>query len=134
MAYLKPSGFVTSVVNKIAMKVGAFGVITLVVPRRSGGDVQEVPVIPVDHGGGRYVVSTRGESEWVRNLRRSGRGELRDRKGAVTAVSAAEVAVADRPPIIDAYRKKAGREVNGYFKKLPDPADHPVFRLDAGAA
>jgi hypothetical protein len=24
----------------------------------------------------------------------------------------------------------AGREVNGYFRQLPDPADHPTFRLD----
>jgi hypothetical protein len=107
---------------------------TLVVPRRTTGETQEIPVIPVERGGGRYVVSTRGESEWVRNLRRSGRAQLRDRKGNVTPVSAVEVAVDERPPIIEAYRKKAGREVNGYFKKLPDPADHPIFRLDADAA
>jgi hypothetical protein len=134
VAYLKPNGFVTSVANRLAMKLGAFGVMTLVVPRRTTGETQEIPVIPVERGGGRYVVSTRGESEWVRNLRRSGRAQLRDRKGNVTPVSAVEVAVDERPPIIEAYRKKAGREVNGYFKKLPDPADHPIFRLDADAA
>jgi len=27
--------------------------------------------------------------------------------------------------------KKAGRAVDGYFRKLPDPADHPVFALTA---
>jgi len=36
-----------------------------------------------------------------------------------------------RAPVIDAYRVKGGRAVAGLFVKLPDPADHPVFRVDA---
>jgi hypothetical protein len=34
-----------------------------------------------------------------------------------------------RQPILTAYQQKAGRAVVGYFRKLPDPADHPVFAL-----
>ena len=30
---------------------------------------------------------------------------------------------------IDAYTLKAGKIVTGYFSKLPDPADHPVYIL-----
>ena len=41
-----------------------------------------------------------------------------------------EVPVGERPPVIDAYRELAGRTVAAYWKKLPDPADHPVFRLE----
>ena len=26
-------------------------------------------------------------------------------------------------------QQQAGRAVDGYFRKLPDPADHPVFAL-----
>ena len=37
--------------------------------RRRSKQPQEIPVIPVDVGGTKYVVSTRGESEWVKNLR-----------------------------------------------------------------
>ena len=33
--------------------------------------------------------------------------------------------------MIAAYRAKVGREVDTYFKKLPDPSDHPVFRLES---
>ena len=33
--------------------------------------------------------------------------------------------------VIDAYRVKGGRAVAGLFVKLPDPADHPVFLVDA---
>ena len=72
-------------------------------------------------------MSTRGESDWVKNLRAAGGGELR-RKGQAEKVRAVELPVEERPPVIAAYRAKAGREVDTYFKKLPDPADHPVFR------
>jgi hypothetical protein len=129
MAYLRPNAFERGVFNRLAMRFGISGTSTLAVPRRRGGEPLRVPVIPLDHEGARYLVSTRGESEWVRNLRAAGGGEL-ERKGSSERFRVAEVPVAERPPLIDAYRKRAGREVERYFKKLPDPADHPVFRLE----
>jgi hypothetical protein len=30
-------------------------------------------------------------------------------------------------------REKAGREVQRYVDRVPDPADHPVFLIDAEA-
>jgi hypothetical protein len=45
-------------------------------------------------------------------------------------VRAVELPVEERPPVIAAYRAKAGREVDRYFTQLPEPADHPVFRLE----
>jgi len=130
MAYLKPPAFVLLIVNPLAVRIGLGGAVTLVVAGRVTGDEQTVPVIPVDQDGTRYVVSTRGESEWVRNVRRAGRVELRER-GARTTFAALELPVAERPPVIAAYRAKAGRTVETYWKRLPDPADHPVFRLEA---
>ena len=50
-------------------------------------------------------------------------------KGDLTTYRAEEVPVGERSDIIAAYRAKAGREVNGYFTKLPADVDHPVFRL-----
>ncbi len=91
--------------------------------------MQTIPVIPVEHDGARYLLSTRGESDWVRNLRAAGTAELRSRAGT-EAVRATEVPVEERPPIIAAYRAAAGKTVDAYFKKLPDPADHPVFRIE----
>jgi deazaflavin-dependent oxidoreductase (nitroreductase family) len=129
MAYLKPNLFERTIFNRLAMKSGMMGAHTLLVPGRSSGQVQRVPVIPVEHDGARYLVSTRGESNWVRNLRAAGRAELK--RGSTTeAVRATELPVDERPPVIAAYRPAAGREVEKYFTKLPDPADHPVFRLD----
>lgn len=130
MAYLKPPFFVRRVFNPIAMRFGISGARTLAVPGRRTGEMHEVPVIPVDHGGARYVVSARGEADWVRNLRAAGgRLELGSRTATET-FHAVEVPAADRPPIIAAYRGVAGKSVDGYFKKLPDAGDHPTFRLE----
>jgi len=129
MAYLKPGWITRRVFNPLAMKLNAFGTATLVVRGRTSGEERTVPVIAVELDGARYLVSTRGESDWVRNVRAAGRVELR-RKGASESLTAVELPVEERPPILTAYRAKAGREVEGYFKKLPDPADHPVFRLE----
>ena len=129
MAYLKPPLMTRRVFNPLAMRFGLAGASTLVVARRRSGTPQSVPVIVVDHGGARYVVSTRGESDWVRNLREAGRAELHTR-GDVSAYSATELPIPERPPVIAAYRAAAGATVKSYFEKLPDAADHPVFRLD----
>lgn len=42
---------------------------------------------------------------------------------------AAEVPVEQRAPIIAAYKPLAGKIVDGYWRKLPDDTDHPVFVL-----
>jgi hypothetical protein len=35
-----------------------------------------------------------------------------------------------RSRVIDAYLARWGYQVKGYFKALPNPADHPVFRVE----
>jgi deazaflavin-dependent oxidoreductase (nitroreductase family) len=118
------------VFNPLAMRFGISGARALALRGRRSGRELRVPVIPVDHGGDRYLVSVRGESHWVRNLRAAGAGELQGKDGA-EPFRATEVPVEERPPIIAAYREVAGRSVGPYWKKLPEPADHPVFRLEA---
>jgi len=81
-----------------------------------------VPVIPVEVGGTRYLVSPYGESDWVRNLRAAGKATLA-RKGKVETFQASEIAVPGRAAIIAAYRKVCGRTVDPCFTKLPDPSE-----------
>lgn len=128
MAYLKPALFAKRVFNPIALRFGLGGAEGLVVRGRTTRQPQRVPVIPVEHEGERYLVSTRGESEWVRNIRAAAGGEIDGQ-----AFRAVEIPVEQREPIIAAYREVAGKTVAGYWKKLPDPADHPVFRIDLGS-
>jgi deazaflavin-dependent oxidoreductase (nitroreductase family) len=129
MAYLKPAAITAKIFNPIAMRFGMSGTATLEVQRRRSSQPQKVPVIPVELGGNRYVVSTRGESEWVRNVRAAKLVQL-SRGGKSERLTATEVPVDNRAPIINAYRTKAGRMVGGYWEKLPDPKDHPIFRLE----
>ena len=116
------------VFNPLAMRFGLGGAETLVVRRRRSGGEQRVPVISVELDGARYVVSTRGETEWVRNVRAAGSLGLGPASGTRT-YQAAELPPEERGPVIEAYRKKAGRTVETYWKQLPNAADHPTFKL-----
>jgi hypothetical protein len=69
MAYLKPPWFTAKVFNKAAMAFGIGGSATLTVTRRASKQPQQIPVVVPEVEGVRYLVSTRGESEWVRNVR-----------------------------------------------------------------
>jgi F420H(2)-dependent quinone reductase len=111
------------------METGLSGAAAVTVVRRGGGE-QRIPVIPVEHGGGIYLVSTRGESDWVKNVRAHPSVTLTTRGGA-TAYRVVEVPVEQCEPLLAAYRATAGGAVTGYFRKLPDPADHPTFALTA---
>lgn len=124
MAYLKPPWVTAKVFNRIAVAMRIGGTEPLTVTRRNSGQPQQVPVIPVEVDGVTYVVSTRGESEWVKNLRADPNATI-----GSTAYVAREIPEQDRQPILTAYRQKAGRPVEGYFRKLPREADHPVFAL-----
>jgi hypothetical protein len=122
MAYLKPPWFTAKIFNRIAMATGMSNTERLIVTRRRSKQRQEVPVITVDVGGAKYLVSTRGESEWVRNVRADPNVTI-----GSTAFVAREIPEQDRQAVLTAYREKAGRAVDGYFKQLPREADHPVF-------
>ena len=127
MAYLRPPWFTARVFNKIAMLTGIAGTETLTLTTRSGRK-QRTPVISVDVAGTKYLVSTRGESQWVRNVRANPSVTLTSR-GSSQSFTATEISIESRPPVLEAYRAKAGTTVDGYFSRLPDAADHPVFRL-----
>ncbi|KWX03176.1 hypothetical protein LI90_4227 [Carbonactinospora thermoautotrophica] len=124
--YIAPGRLVRAVVNPLVMRFGA--ATTLVVRARVTGRTQAVPVNVLDYEGGRYLVAVRGETQWVRNLRAAGECELR-RRGRVYRYVAEEVPVEDREPVIAAYRERWDSQVRRFFQALPDPADHPVFRL-----
>ncbi|MGV0644497.1 nitroreductase/quinone reductase family protein [Mycolicibacterium sp. XJ879] len=122
MAYLKPGWLTTKIFNPFAKTVGLWE--TLTVTTRRSKRPQQIPIISVDVDGAKYLVSTRGEAEWVKNVRAEPNLTL-----GSTGYVAREIPEQDRPPILAAYRKKAGRVVDGYFKQLPHEADHPVFVL-----
>lgn len=110
----------------------------LAVRGRKSGTWRRVPVNPMTFEDGRYLVSARGDSEWVRNMRAAGGGELRvgRRTRPFTAV---EVPPAQTPALLRAYLRRWGWEVKAYFGEITaDSSDaellaaaprHPVFRI-----
>ncbi|MDT5191956.1 MAG: hypothetical protein QOI28_4207 [Mycobacterium sp.] len=124
MAYLKPPWFTAKIFNRIAMATGIGNSETLTVTKRVSKQPQEIPVVVPDVDGVKYLVSTRGETEWVRNVRAD--PNVTVGKSRYVAV---EVPVEQRAPILAVYRPLAGKVVEGYWRQLPDDADHPVFAL-----
>jgi deazaflavin-dependent oxidoreductase (nitroreductase family) len=128
MAYLKPPWFTVKIFNRIAMATGVSDSETLTVTKRGSKEPQKIPVITVDVGDAKYLVSTRGESQWVKNVRANPNVTISSKSGT-TGYLAQEVPEQDRQAILTAYREKAGKMVDGYFRSLPLEADHPVFAL-----
>jgi deazaflavin-dependent oxidoreductase (nitroreductase family) len=124
--YLKPGFLVSRVLNPLLMKLGL--VPTLAVRGRRSGEWRRVPVNVLELDGQRYLVAPRGDTQWARNLRAAERGEIRTRHGA-EPFTAVEVPDAEKPRIIDAYVARWGGQVKAQFRELPDPAEHPVFRI-----
>jgi len=128
MPYIRPPLFVRRVFNPIAMRFGIGGSQALTVRRRSSGTDQRIPVIPVEHDGALHIVCPRGETDWVKNIRASGRCRLGP-NGNEPEYIATEIPVDERAEIITRYRAVAGRAVRSFFEQLPDDRDHPTFRL-----
>lgn len=119
--------------------ISLMGSAELSVRGRRSGQLQRIPVNAHAFEGERYIVSARGHSQWVRNMRVAGGGELRlGRK--VSRFSAVEIADdAQKARIIRAYLERWGWEVNQYFQGITAKStdaellaacpDHPVFRI-----
>ncbi|WP_405461440.1 nitroreductase/quinone reductase family protein [Streptomyces sp. NBC_00101] len=129
-----------SVVGRLARHgFSILGTAEMSVVGRRSGTMQRVPVNPHVHEGVQYLVSARGHSQWVRNMRVAGGGELRvgRRTRTFTAAEIADDALKVR--VVRAYLKRWGWEVNQYFQGVTARStdaellaacpDHPVFRI-----
>ena len=126
--YLKPGFFLKSIVGPIVIRSGRFPVLTVV--GRTSGRLRSVPIgPPVEVKGQRYLVSPRGETHWVCNLRKAGGGRLRSH-GLTESFLVVEVDGMERDRAIAAYRTQAGKMLEPAFARLPDADDHPTFRLE----
>lgn len=111
--------------------------VTLEVKGRRSGEVRSNPATWVEQGGERYLVSPRGEAEWVRNVRAAG-GEAVLRHRGRRRVRLEEVPAEQRAPILKAYLKKTAISTRQHFGLQPEAgleqfeevaARHPVFRI-----
>jgi deazaflavin-dependent oxidoreductase (nitroreductase family) len=144
--YLEPDWFTRNVFNRAVRRltrsgVSVYGSRELRVRGRSTGEWRTTPVNLLTVDGERYLVAPRGTTQWVRNLRAAGTGELRvGRK--VEAFSASELPDAAKQPVLREYLRRWGWEVGKFFEGLDAKAtdeqmataapEFPVFRIAAG--
>jgi deazaflavin-dependent oxidoreductase (nitroreductase family) len=128
--YVRPPWGQRHIGNRLAPLFQRKLISKLSVRGRRSGRWHTVPVAVLDHKGERYLISYRGASEWARNLEASHTGRLAQR-GRVEGITVEEVPVEERPPLLEAYTERFGRmpTVGAVLRKLPDPADHPTFRI-----
>jgi deazaflavin-dependent oxidoreductase (nitroreductase family) len=141
--YQRPGWLTQHIVNPlVAFVTGRLGRSlrgsrVLAVRGRRSGQWRTTPVNPLDLDGRRYLVAPRGETEWVRNLRAVGSGELR-LGGAVERFRATELPDADKPPILRAYLDRWRSEAGAFFGVSANPSaadlariapNHPIFLI-----
>jgi deazaflavin-dependent oxidoreductase (nitroreductase family) len=134
--YIKP-GKVTNVFNKTVATLtrlgfSVWGSRVLYVRGRKSGELRSTPVNLLTHDGNRYLVSPRGITQWVRNIRVAGEGELRVGRRTERFVPT-ELADADKPAILRAYLKRWKFEVGMFFEGVDaNPSDEQLLRIAAG--
>ena len=123
------------------MGISLMGSRVLAVRGRSSGEWRTVPVNLLTMDGERYLVAPRGHTQWVRNIRAAGGGELRLGR-RVEAIEVVELADEDKAPVLREYLRKWAWEVGRFFdgvdasssdEKLREIAPgFPAFRLARG--
>jgi deazaflavin-dependent oxidoreductase (nitroreductase family) len=107
---------------------------------RKSGEWRSSPVNLLTYEGKQYLVAPRGHTQWVRNIRISGAGEL-VLGSRVQPFRAVEIPDDQKVPLLRHYLKRWKFEVGMFFGGVSDTSadselrriapDHPVFRVDA---
>jgi deazaflavin-dependent oxidoreductase (nitroreductase family) len=130
--YIKPPFMQRHVGNRMSVLFQPSRVLKLSVRGRRSGRWHTTPVAVLDHDGERYLVSYRGASDWARNLEASHNARLTQR-GRTEEIDVAGVPVPERAELLDVYRDRYSKmpTVGSTLDALPEPADHPMFRIIA---
>jgi F420H(2)-dependent quinone reductase len=142
--YIKPDWFTAHVFNPTValltrMGMSVWGSRVLRVRGRKSGEWRSSPVNLLTFDGVRYLVAPRGTTQWVRNIRVSGTGEL-VLGSRVEPFRVVEIPDADKLPILRNYLKRWKFEVGMFFDGVSADSpeselrriapDHPVFRVE----
>jgi deazaflavin-dependent oxidoreductase (nitroreductase family) len=140
--YLKPRRSTNTFHEVVAalarLGISVWGSRMLSVQGRKSGQWRSNPVNLLTYQGKRYLVAPRGQTQWVRNLRAAGEGELRLGRRVERFVPS-ELGDDEKPPVLRAYLKRWKFEVGAFFDGVgPDASEqelrriapgYPVFRL-----
>jgi len=112
--------------------ISVWGSRVLAVRGRTSGEWRTTPVNPLTYEGKRYLVAPRGHTQWVRNMRVAGGGELRVGR-RVENFTAAELPDEQKPDVLRAYLKRWKFEVGVFFDGVgPDASDEKLLAIAPG--
>jgi deazaflavin-dependent oxidoreductase (nitroreductase family) len=127
-----------TVVGLTRMGISLRGSRVLSVRGRKTGEWRSTPVNLLTFEGGRYLVSPRGHTQWSRNMRAAGGGQLRLGRH-VESFTAEELPDEQKPELLREYLRRWKFEVGVFFEGVgPDaPTEklleiapgYPVFRI-----
>ena len=134
--YLRPGWFTRNVFNRAVqglarMGVSVAGSAELRVRGRTSGEWRSTPVNVLTVAGERYLVAPRGTTQWVRNIRVSGEGELR-RGRRTEAFRAEEVPDEAKAAALRGYLSKWAWEAKQFFGVGKDATDADLARIAPG--
>jgi hypothetical protein len=142
--YQKPDWFTKHVFNRFVavctrLGISVWGSRVLRVRGRKSGEWHSTPANLLTYNGRQYLVAPRGHTQWVRNIRVSGAGELQ-LGSKLQPFKATEIPDDEKVPILRDYLKRWKFEVGMFFGGVSDRSsdaelrriapDHPVFRVD----
>jgi deazaflavin-dependent oxidoreductase (nitroreductase family) len=135
--YVQPGWFTRNIFNRSVRRLTRLGISVagsreLRVRGRKSGEWRTTPVNLLSADGDRYLVSPRGTTQWVRNIRTSGAGELRVGR-RVEAFRVAELPDEAKVPVLREYLRKWGWEVGAFFEGVDKSAtDDDLARIAPG--
>jgi deazaflavin-dependent oxidoreductase (nitroreductase family) len=129
----KSTGMFNAMVATLTrMGISVYGSRVLYVRGRKSGEWRSTPVNPLSLGGKRYLVSPRGQTQWVRNMRAAGGGELRVGR-RVERFTATELPDDVKPPVLREYLRRWKFEVGMFFENVtPDSPDSRLLEIAPG--
>jgi F420H(2)-dependent quinone reductase len=127
--YRRPSWGARTIGARMAARFNPL-VSRLSVRGRTTGRWHTVSVAVLEHEGQRYLMAPYGDTDWSLNIRVSGYGRL-EKSGQVEELTAIDVPVDQRPPLIEAYLRRYAKmpTVARSFRSLPGPEHHPTFLI-----
>jgi hypothetical protein len=142
--YRKPGWFTNTIFNPAVAAMTRAGISisgsrVLRVRGRKSGEWRSAPINLLTYEGKQHLVAPRGLTQWVRNLREAGEGELL-LGNRVQRFRAHEIPDDRKIPILRAYLKRWKAEVGVFFAGVSADSpeeelrriapDHPVFRIE----
>jgi deazaflavin-dependent oxidoreductase (nitroreductase family) len=112
---LMPNSAASLVAFLTRQGISVLGSRVLAVKGQTSGQWHTTPVNLLAHDGRLYLVAPRGETQWVRNLRAAGTGELRLGRHA-ESFRGRELSDDEKVPVLRAYLKRWKAEVGIFFE------------------